>query len=452
MFASIVTYWKNWIKLDIRIDKFQKGVYYCLTNLKGDGIMLIKCPECELQVSDKALSCPHCGMPLQKDISKKRRPTKGRMKLPNGFGSITEIKNKPLRKPFRVRVCVGKTQEGQPVLKALKPESMFKTYNEAYAALMEYNKNPYDLDLDMTVQQLYEKWTDEYFAQIKEASVRTITSAWAYCSSIYSMRVKDVRPRHIKGCIEDGFRVENRGKKKGEKIFPSADAKTRMKSMFNLMFDYALEHDIVSTNYARAFELSKDILVEKEKNIQPHIIFPENEIDILWDNVGEIQYVDWVLIQCYMGWRPQELATLRLDEINLDEWYMIAGMKTEAGKQRIVPIHSKIKDLVMENYKQAVELGSEFLFNDKGQTHSGSYKVTYDKYRVRFNKVISQLGLDPEHRPHDPRVTFVTRCKKAGVDEYALKAMVGHKIQDITESTYTIRDVEWLREDLEKMQ
>ena len=27
--------------------------------------MLIKCPECELQVSDKALSCPHCGYPLQ---------------------------------------------------------------------------------------------------------------------------------------------------------------------------------------------------------------------------------------------------------------------------------------------------------------------------------------------------------------------------------------------------
>ena len=47
-----------------------------------------------------------------------------------------------------------------------------------------------------------------------------------------------------------------------------------------------------------------------------------------------------------MGWRPQELATLRLDEVNLEKWYMQAGMKTEAGKQRIVPIHSKIKELV----------------------------------------------------------------------------------------------------------
>lgn len=26
--------------------------------------MLIKCPECELQVSDKAMNCPHCGYPI----------------------------------------------------------------------------------------------------------------------------------------------------------------------------------------------------------------------------------------------------------------------------------------------------------------------------------------------------------------------------------------------------
>lgn len=29
-------------------------------------------------------------------------------------------------------------------------------------------------------------------------------------------------------------------------------------------------------------------------------------------------YVDWIIIQCYMGWRPQELATLKLGEINLE--------------------------------------------------------------------------------------------------------------------------------------
>ena len=53
---------------------------------------LIKCPECELQVSDKALSCPHCGYPLKESAEHKRRSTPKRMRLPNGFGSITELK------------------------------------------------------------------------------------------------------------------------------------------------------------------------------------------------------------------------------------------------------------------------------------------------------------------------------------------------------------------------
>lgn len=413
--------------------------------------MLKKCPECELQVSDKALSCPHCGYPLAKQAQYSSKTTK-RRRLPNGFGSITEIKNRNYRNRFRARVCVGKTPEGKPILKSLKPQTFFATYNEAYEALAEYNRNPYDLDDDLTVEQLYEKWSNEYFSKISSSAARTVTAAWSYCSSIYDMRAKDVRARHIKGCINEGYRIETKGKEKGKKIYPSSGIKSRIKSTFNLMLDYAEEYEIVDKNYARTFNVSDDIIEDIENSKKPHIIFTNDEVDKIWDNVGGVKYADWLIIQMYMGWRPQELATLRLDEIHLDEWYMKAGMKTDAGKQRIVPIHEKIKGLVKMNYDKAVELGSPYLFNDKGQTHAGSYRVTYDKYKTRFDKVIQQLKLNPDHRPHDPRMTFITRCKRANVDEYALKEMVGHSIQDITESTYTERDVDWLREDLEKMQ
>lgn len=182
---------------------------------------LMKCPECELQVSDKALSCPHCGYPIQElpkaaaRVSKKKK----RRRLPNGFGQITEIKNQNLRKPFRAMVTVGKTPFGKPICKLLKPEAFFSTYNEAYEALLAYNRNPYDLDVDISLKQLYEKWTDWYFEQIGDSSTRTITSAWAYCSSIYNIRAKDVRARHIKGCMEDGYRIETKGPNKGEKYF-----------------------------------------------------------------------------------------------------------------------------------------------------------------------------------------------------------------------------------------
>lgn len=77
--------------------------------------------------------------------------------------------------------------------------------------------------------------------------------------------------------------------------------------------------------------------------------------------------------------------------------------------------------------------------------------IKTDKYANRFSKVMEALHLNSEHRPHDPRTTFITMAKKSGMDEYALKRVVGHKIEDITESTYTKRDIEWLRTDIEKI-
>ena len=72
--------------------------------------------------------------------------------------------------------------------------------------------------------------------------------------------------------------------------------------MFNLMLDYALEYEIVGRHYARTFELSGEIIEEVEENKQEHIIFSDSEMKILWETVNQIKFVDWILIQCYMGW------------------------------------------------------------------------------------------------------------------------------------------------------
>lgn len=142
--------------------------------------------------------------------------------------------------------------------------------------------------------------------------------------------------------------------------------------MFNLMLDFALEYELVDKNYARTFDLSGDIVKEKEEARRGHIIFPESEMKTLWDNVGQVRFVDWILIQCYMGWRPQELAILKIEDVHLEERYIVGGMKTQAGRHRMVPIHPKIYDLVKKNYDYALELGSQRLFNDP-RSHQGRY-------------------------------------------------------------------------------
>lgn len=322
---------------------------------------LITCPECSRDVSDIAIACPQCGYPISAFMTTKRKPRgrgakNKRKKLPNGFGSITEIKGKNLRKPFYARKTVGRDEFGKPILKPLKPESYFDTYEAAFAALVEYNRNPYDLAPDITLQELYDKWTRSYFETLKsESSARTITSSWAYCSALYNMRAKDVRARHIKGCMDEGYVIIERGKHKGEIKRPTAGIKSRIKSMFNLMLDYAVEYEIIDRNYARTFEISDDIIKEKEAAKRNHFPFHVDELQKLWDN-QDIPYVGMILIQCYSGWRPQEMGLIELSNVDILNWVFTGGMKTDAGINRLVPIHTKIRPIVLKYYDEAIAL------------------------------------------------------------------------------------------------
>ena len=127
-------------------------------------------------------------------------------------------------------------------------------------------------------------------------------------------------------------------------------------------------------------------------------------------------------------------------------------MKTDAGTDRVVPIHSKIQSLVLRKYKEAESLGSEYLFNctDPGSNRK-NIKFTYNRYQKGFTRIRDELKLNPDHRPHDGRKHFVSMAKKYGIDEYAIKYIVGHKISDITEKVYTAREFDWLREEIEKI-
>lgn len=410
--------------------------------------MLIQCPECQLPVSDKALNCPHCGYPIQ-PTAKRRKPRNKnhkRRRLPNGFGQISEIKNRNLRKPFRAMVTVGKTAEGRPISKPLKPESYFETYNDAYQALVEYNKNPYDLNPAITVEELYKQWLPEYEKTVVDT--KAVESAWAYCSGVYRMRVMDVRARHVKGCMEEGVAVV-----RGKEQHPTATMKNKIKSLFNLMLDYAVEYELVDRNYSRTFKLTDELIKEIQTVEKSHIPFTDEEMVLLWNNLGQKNGIDILLIQCYSGWRPQELGLLELKDVDLENGTLRGGMKTDAGTDRVVPIHSRILDLVKAKYKEAAELNSPYLLNwvDPNSRNKKNIKLTYARYQKAFERIRDELGLNPNHRPHDGRTHFVTSAKRYGVDEYAIKYMVGHKISDITEKVYTKREFEWLKEEIEKI-
>ena len=120
---------------------------------------------------------------------------------------------------------------------------------------------------------------------------------------------------------------------------------------------------------------------------------------------------------------------------------MQGGLKTEAGKDRIIPIHSKIFSLISKRYN---------LYNSRLFLKENGNIMTYDDYRNRFVKIMKKLGM--EHKPHDARHTFITIAKRCQLDEYIIKLIVGHKIADITEKIYTHRDLELIKNEMEKIE
>lgn len=245
-------------------------------------------------------------------------------------------------------------------MRKYKTVGYYETKQQALQALADYNSNPYDLDVDKTTfKECYDQWSEEYYKQITPAAQRTVVAAYAYCSELYDVRMKDIRSYHLKDCMEKGYTIPKTGKDKGKKRLASAETKARMKSMFNLMFDYAVEHEIATSNYARNFKLDKNITEEKEKPKKEKIPFTQEEINKLWDNI-DFGFTDMVLIEIYSGWRPQELAILKIKDIDLENDTMYGGLKSNAGKNRIVPIHHIIKPLIQKGMMRQLDCNQNF--------------------------------------------------------------------------------------------
>lgn len=402
--------------------------------------MLITCPECALQASDKAMICPHCGFPLKESAARRTyRKSNKRKKLPNGFGRITELRGRNLRKPFRAMVTVGKDEFNHPIGKTL---DYFETYNDAYIALAEYSKNPYDLNDDITCQELYKRWSENYYKTLGNNRIRALNLAWKYSSSLYNCKVKTIRTRHIKSIMENGT---YNGKT------PSPHTAYLIKTIWNLMLDYALEYEIVRQNYARSFTLPKEISKVVNTPEQGHIIFAPNEMKILWEHL-DMPYVDVVLIQCYSGWRPQELGLILLSNVDIHNWTFTGGIKTDAGRERTVPIHVKIRPLVKRWYDLATKQNKKYLFFINEENYHKDTQLNYAKYQYRFKKIIKELNLNPEHGAHDPRKQFASMAKESGVDPYAVKLVMGHSFEgDVTEKVYTEVSLGWLTNEIAKI-
>lgn len=348
------------------------------------------------------------------------------MRLPNGFGSVYKLKGNR-RNPYMVVLTKGYVRAECNIKREKVILGYYPTKKKALHALADYHENPYDIKTHtITFAELYERWSDEHFKTLKNKSaIRTYTAAFNHSEPLHNMRFKDIRPNHLEKTIEDA--------KVGQAT------KSKMKSMYNLIYKYALKYDIIEKNYA---ELCNSVKIERKNNRIP---FSKEEIKNLWNHIDQIPFADMILIGIYTGFRPIELVQLKNENVNLGENYIIGGTKTKAGTNRTVPIRFDIKPLIAKRYNPS----NEYLFNDYNMFEHDIVPLTYDKYRGRFKKVMT--ALDMTHSPHETRHTFITYAKESNINDYLLKKIIGHEISDVTEKIYTHRTTEELINEANKI-
>ena len=130
---------------------------------------------------------------------------------------------------------------------------------------------------------------------------------------------------------------------------------------------------------------------------------------------------------------------IKIENVHIEDRYMVGGKKTKAGKDRIIPISRKIEPFIKKYYEQNKD--KIYLI-----TNAFGRQMQYSNYRrEKWDNIIEKMKFE-KHLPHDARHTFASLMDSAGANKLCIKRIIGHASQDITEDIYTHKTLEELIE------
>ena len=194
----------------------------------------------------------------------------------------------------------------------------------------------------------------------------------------------------------------------------------RVRVLLSQMYAYALRHDLCDRDVSALLDIKEDNETRAERHL-----FTHDEVEALFLHSGDT-YVDMILVSLYTGMRPAELVELRKRDVNLEERTMTAGKKTKAGKNRTIPIHTRIYPILKDRVGKGPFSPSETVF-----VSEAGKPMTYKTYRLWFAQICQG------HTPYDTRHTFASRWHECGLDPLIEKLVMGHAVSDVTKGVYT---------------
>lgn len=346
----------------------------------------------------------------------------------NGAGTVTKLSGNR-RKPWVAKTSATEDEEGNFVRKVI---GYYETRQEARDALEMYRLMPQSPKVDMTLEELHEEWTAVAYRGIAKETKYNYEVAWKHMKKLYKLKVKDIRSGQLQAVVDDATR-SGLGNSSVEKI----------KTVMIMLEDYAKQNDIINKNYAKFVKIDKKPVSEKP-------FFSETQVKAIQKGADEgIGISDLILVMIYTGWRIQEFVNLTIFDYDRQNKTMHGGLKTEAGKDRLVPVSAEIEQIVNKYADMKGPALFCWTWNNGGRPEN--YREELRPYNVkslreRFYDTLKELGIQaPEGQkfvPHSTRHTCNTRMKKNGVPKSTRMKILGQVDEKTNDRVYTHTDLE----------
>lgn len=360
----------------------------------------------------------------------RKKETSNNYKLPNGFGGVRKLSGNR-RKPYCATKTVslsfdeatGKVKQKRVVV------GCYATREDAIAALVEYNKRPFDIVMSkQTFEQVYNKWLNDKKEDVAPKTLASYSAAYSHCKILYNQPFTDLTSGQLQDVIND--------------ISSGYSTKKNVRTLFHQLYSYAIKYNFAQNNINLADHLS----IGKEQKVLQRIVFSSQEVNTLWQNVDRMPYIDTILILLYTGMRVMELLEMPIANVDLQEHSMYIAKAKNKSSIRKVPIHDRIFPLIKKYYDASVESGATALI-----TNANNDFFTYTNYRQRkFAGILEQLELQA-HTPHDTRHTFASAADDCNLNKLCIKRIMGHESPDITDRVYTHKDFQTLLKEVNKI-
>lgn len=342
------------------------------------------------------------------------------MRNPNGYGSVYKLKGRR-RRPWIARITMGWAPEGKQLFQTI---GYFETKQQGMDALALHRVNPVSPRANITLEELYQEWSKIKYKHISKSTRDNYKAAWKYIRRFEKIKFKDLRTSHwqsvIDKCTEDKF---------------SRSTLEKIRTLAVMLYEHAVKNDIINKNYAKYIELPR---VEKGKKDR----FTDLEIKQIEKQASVIPWADTILILIYTGMRISEMLNLTRFNVNLELQLITGGVKTEAGKDRIIPIHPKIQEYIQKWYERG---GETLICDDDGK------RLSAKRYREKMYYPALEAAGVRKLVPHACRHTFGSLMAEAGVEPIYIQKIIGHTDYAFTANEYTHPEIEMLKRAINKI-